>query len=73
MAKVFTETMFIDGDLVASEDGGRALIVDDDGREPRGDEHMFVRLQSWDNDRQHSLLKSLIGKTVKITIEIVED
>ncbi len=73
MTEIFTETMFIDGDLIASEDGGRALIVDDDGRYTRGDDHMFVRLQSWDDDCQHPLLKSLIGKKVKITIEVVEE
>ncbi len=72
MTEIFTETMVIDGDLITKEDGGRALIVYDDGRETVGDDHMFVRLQSWDDDCQHPLLKSLIGKTIKITVEIVD-
>ena len=70
MAKVFEETLTITE--LRSEDGGRALIVESDADIP-SDENLFVRIQSWSDERRHLLLQSLAGKTVKITIETVDE
>jgi hypothetical protein len=34
---------------------------------------MFVKIQSWDEDTEHTDMKNLIGKKVRITIEVLED
>ena len=70
MAKVFEETLTITE--LRSEDGDRALIVESDAEVP-SDENLFVRIQSWSDERRHPLLQSLAGKTVKITIETVDE
>ena len=55
------------------EDGGMARIatIDDmvGGSDP--DRGLFVRVQSWDETKEHLLAKKLTGKKVKITIEVL--
>lgn len=59
----------------ASEDGGQAKICQSfpittlDSDEDNG---MFITLQSWDEDTVHTDLNLLVGKKVKITIEVIE-
>lgn len=54
------------------EDGGQAMIVHVDAET---DAHMFVRLQSWqenarrDDDTSHATLRSILGRRIRITIE----
>lgn len=65
-------------DLESTEDSGQALVcgvtADDDI-----EEGMFVRLQSWydrmggDPAPEHPELTSLIGKRVRVTIEVLDD
>lgn len=71
MAEIFVEQFEITGELIRSEDGGRALIVESDSDIP-GDDNMFVRLQSWDDLAKHTLMRSLIGKTVRVTVEVLD-
>lgn len=56
------------------EDGGRALIAEVESVDP--DSHLFVRIQSWDEEQAisntHPEMNSMIGKKVKVTIEILE-
>jgi hypothetical protein len=33
---------------------------------------MFVRLQSWDDDKKHVEIRKFIGRKVKITVETVD-
>lgn len=68
---IYQELVDIDAKDFKSEDGGMALILDDlGGIEVHGDDCLFVRLQSWDDDKKHPLMNSLIGKKVRITIEV---
>jgi hypothetical protein len=54
------------------EDGGRAMITQPEILS-EGDEEFFIRLQSWAETRvgpsSHELLRSLLGKRLRITIE----
>ncbi len=60
--------------LWRKEDGGQALICDtfefDSNEETENG--MFVILQSRDETLEHKDLNSLLGKKIKITIEIIE-
>jgi len=60
-------TSRIDLDEVHVEDGGQAKWTQlDDGKEMG----VFVRLHSW-GDHRH--FDSLVGRTVRVTIEVVDD
>lgn len=45
-----------------------ATIYDDND-----DNHIFVRIQSYDETREHPVMNQLKNKKVKVTIEIIED
>jgi hypothetical protein len=52
-----------------SDDGGMAEIVeigtdDDDG--------MFVRIQSWSEEKSHPIIDHMRGKTIRVTIEVFD-
>ena len=62
---------------IKTEDNGRAMIMYAGDEEPLKlvgyDDHcLFVRLHSWDESRQHRTFKSLMGRKVRITVEVVE-
>ena len=67
-------------DEIEFEDAGCAAIVEieldteDDMSTDDGDRGMFLRIQSWDElskyEDKHKIIKSLLGKTIKVTIEI---
>lgn len=59
---------------VEREDRGMAMIVngDSDDAAEKGDGCMFVRLQSWDEGGAHPLLSSLIGKRVRVVVEVLD-
>ena len=57
------------------EDGGQALICETfkiDTTNSDDENGMFVILQSWDEDTAHTDLNSLIGKKIRITIEVLD-
>jgi hypothetical protein len=60
----------------ASEDGGQALIASiyEQTEPPSAPEEpgMFVRLQSWDEGGGHELARSLEGKRVRVTVEVID-
>jgi len=58
-------------DIFGDENEECELIVEF-GNENKVDPCFFIWLQSWDETKQHDFLKSLLGKQVKITIEIVD-
>lgn len=71
MKKVYQMTNTIGDADILSEDSGMALIFEEDyDGEILGDGCLFVRLQSWDNDSVHPLMNSLIGKKIRITVEV---
>lgn len=59
-----------------SEDSGRALIVDcgepEKVDEADKDSGMWVRIGSWDDLRIHSDIRSLEGKRVRVTLEVID-
>lgn len=58
---------------VASEDSGKARIIEV-GVQEKGTplDCFFVRLQSWDQTKQHEVLKQLEGKRLRVTIEVLD-
>jgi NifB/MoaA-like Fe-S oxidoreductase len=56
-------------DDVAEEDSGQAMIARiEDARV----EEFFVQLQSWSEERRHSLMRNLAGKRVRVTVETID-
>lgn len=53
-----------------SDDGGAALIAEF-SREGDEDTSIFVRLQSWDENKLHPEMRPLIGQRIRITIEVM--
>lgn len=51
-----------------SEDDGMALIAD-----VASVDGFFVRLQSWDDAREHAAMNSLLGRQVRVTVETVDE
>ena len=62
--------------LESVEDGGQAMIdeaISFDTLNSNDDNFMFVNIQSRDEDTEHTDMINLIGKKVRITIEVLED
>ena len=71
MKKIYEMTDTVDASYVDTEDGGDAMIFGADGEgEILGDGCLFVSLQSWDEERVHPLMNEIIGKKIRITIEV---
>lgn len=69
----FGERYVLDGVVKYDrEDSGCALISENIGFDEEGTHNMFVRIQSWDENKQHRHALSLAGKRVRVTIEVVE-
>lgn len=61
---------------VAFEDGQQAMIVelsDLVSGSADSENGMFVRIQSWDTSKAHTHLQSLVGKRVRVTVEVLPD
>lgn len=56
---------------VSFEDGRKAMIVETEGDAP--DPNLFVRLQSWDETGRHDGLTGLVGRRVRITVDVLGD
>jgi hypothetical protein len=56
---------------MTKEDGGQAMIftISEPFEEENG---MFVRIQSWDENKEHKELKKFEGRKVRITIETID-
>jgi hypothetical protein len=54
---------------VDTQDGGQAKIWQP---QSEGGDGLFVRVQSWSEKCDHRELDQLIGKTVRVTVEIVD-
>lgn len=67
--KTYTFEKTIDGADVDTEDGGRAKIIQLDGPD---NTTLFVRIQSWDDDKAHGDFEAMIGRHVRVTIEYDE-
>lgn len=71
MKKIFEG--ILSSDEIIIEDQGKAILTEpiNDPNDENLDAGMFVRLQSWDDDKIHSDFKQFIGKKIKITVEII--
>lgn len=59
--------------LVSREDGGQAVIAEiENPDDPDPDEGFFVKLQSWSERRHHPVIESLIGKRIRVTVEVLD-
>lgn len=90
MTKIILEGQ-VNSQDVRFEDGGCAVIVEPEWKVNGGDDCVFVRIQSWDenigdnplydrkNSREdnaklgHESIQKLLGKKVRVTIEVIED
>ena len=63
----------LEPEQVDTEDGGQAKIAHGFimNTSVNPDIHFFVRLQSWDETKQHVLFNSLVGKKLRITVEVI--
>lgn len=68
------------GSHVHREDGGQALVFSDSPvEEYKGDGHFFVSLHSWHDrpatfkgDLDHPIMRSLMGRKIRVTIETLD-
>ena len=67
---IFEEKFDDENAMLSVEDSGCAMIGDVCDNEDSG---MFIRIQSWDETKEHKDFKSLIGKKIRVTIEVVEE
>lgn len=72
MTQVLTLTQRVTPECVATEDSGMAKVVEFEANDRTT--CLFVRLHSWDEAGPfgHQEFDRLIGKTVRVTVEIVE-
>lgn len=54
------------------EDSGQAIILTTAGDGVEGGPGMFVRVQSWDETRQHEELRKFNGRRLRVTVEVIE-
>lgn len=61
--------------IESNEDGGQALICNSfmiNTANSDDNNGMFVTLQSWDDDTVHTDLNMLMGKKIRITLEVLD-
>lgn len=69
--KIFEVEAIIDPSRIDTEDGGCAKIATvEEGNDI--EVGMFVRLQSWDDCGEHETFNQIVGKTVRVTVEILD-
>lgn len=65
-----TETL--SSNCIETEDSGQAKILTLN----TSDLHLFIRLQSWDENKEHKefeeFIKNTYGKNLKITFEVID-
>lgn len=57
---------------VKFEDGGQAMIIRNGLSDNEEENGMFVKLQSWDENKEHKVLKKFVGRNIRITIETID-
>lgn len=55
----------VEPDDVKTEDGGQAKVLEFNNEEST----LFLRVQSWAEDKRHPDFDQLVGKRVRITVE----
>lgn len=54
---------------VRYEDGGQAMIIT---IYSDGEEEIFIRLQSWSETKTHTEASKLLGKRVRVVVDVIE-
>ena len=72
MTKVFETTSIVFPESIESEDGGCAKILEVDDSEGEDGNSLFVRIQSWDDNANHPVMNSMVGKRIRVTIEVLD-
>lgn len=61
----------IDAAEVEYQDSRQAAIVEVNDGGPDDEEGVFVRVQSWSPSSEHPFIDSLVGRRVRVTIEVL--
>lgn len=70
--KLVMEQQINDADI-DEEDGGRAKIAHFTGDDKRdAAEGLFVKIQSWSESGEHVDFDAMIGKRVRVTVEVLD-
>lgn len=75
MTKHFEAIYQVEEKQLAKEDGGQAIIFHEDPVTETGagvDGCFHVRLQSWDETLKHPSIRSLAGRRIRVSIEILD-
>lgn len=69
-----TDKIVMEGQLidVDTEDGGAAKIGHGFAETPDAENGFFVRLQSWDTNKEHTTFNKLFNRRLRVTVEIIE-
>lgn len=70
--KIFEAEMDYYSEYHDVEDGGCAQIYNLFDPEDHDDDGMFIRIQSWSNSSKHPEMDKLVGKRIRVTVEIVD-
>lgn len=58
---------------ISKEDNGMAMIATiGDEKELSQENGMFVKVQSWDENKEHTEFKKFMGRRIKIMIETID-
>lgn len=57
-----------DGDTLCLDDGGMCKIIEFDC-----DNNIIIQIRSYSEDFDHSSFNTMLGKTIKVTVEILSD
>jgi hypothetical protein len=70
---VFETTTIVLEHAIDVEDNGSAKILEvDNVDDPADGNSLFVRIQSYDYEANHPVMDSLVGKRVRVTIEVLD-
>lgn len=69
MIVLFQITQRVDENEVDVEDSGMAKIATLSDASPQG---LFVRVQSWSDEGNHAHFDQMLGKQVRVTVEVIE-
>lgn len=59
-------------DQESTEDSGKSIICDIVEADENHHDTMFLKVQSWDETKEHNQISQFINKKVRITIEVIE-
>ncbi len=70
--KIFEVEADYNSDYHDEEDGGRAQIYNVFDPNDDDDDGMFIRIQTWADSGKHPEMDKLVGKRIRVTVEIID-